>query len=576
MLFASGGRPSARRGTRNTRAPCLGGGGAALRAPAEALAEALADGRIRLLIACRAPSALPNPQLAPIQFPPIRFDPTTLDSAPPFPPVPVVAAVIMQDIQQLQLQQQLVSATLTPDQLPSDPPPASPPAPLADEKDFKSRYILSLETQLASAERLSNCEAATIALQKDVVLLRAEVQRLAAAVKASRPPELSHSLSKINNSLSPEQSPLPATRIFPRATRQSLLTRQSHSNLQSNEIVQQASGTSISEKPNKGTKPEDSSVEAEEESDAILEPLEFSSAPPAFLTNGEPNVLGYRAWTDIVRIRYPNFQRVTPAMSKAARFFREAHSIELVRLVARTSLKSNVTLAIPAQMHAKFLKYMEELFVQGTSGFFGDKNTEPFSSSPQIPGATAAAAALAIASSSSSLNFLASTSGSSTFPGSSAVSSKRKELGSSETVDFKRIKRTGNAIESAAASAERMTNVFETGHTDSSDMQYDLKKAVISKNGVRLIKYNIILAKIMKDFKNLPKEARVAIKKGVKSFLQHELKDQFEDCVITSDEPDKANTYGVPEGLLNEFKTWACSELQRCFPKLEVGDANLL
>ena len=57
----------------------------------------------------------------------------------------------------------------------------------------------------------------------------------------------------------------------------------------------------------------------------------------------------------------------------------------------------------------------------------------------------------------------------------------------------------------------------------------------------------------MKEFKNLSKEARIAIKRGVKAFLQYEMQDQFEECVIHSDDPERCHSYGIPDFLVEEF-----------------------
>ncbi|KAJ3392604.1 hypothetical protein HDU84_003853 [Entophlyctis sp. JEL0112] len=93
----------------------------------------------------------------------------------------------------------------------------------------------------------------------------------------------------------------------------------------------------------------------------------------------------------------------------------------------------------------------------------------------------------------------------------------------------------------------------------------------VSKSGLKLTKYNSILVKMMPDFKTLSREARVAIKRGVKLFLQHEMGDQFEECIFTV-EAAEHHTYGVPQHLLADFKKWAFAELSRVFPDKQILD----
>ncbi|KAJ3255023.1 hypothetical protein HDU77_003869 [Chytriomyces hyalinus] len=363
------------------------------------------------------------------------------------------------------------------------------------------------------------------------------------------------------------------------------------------------------------------------------EPLEFTSPAPELLTTGEKNTLKYRAWTDIVRVRYPNFQRVSPAMSKAARYFREENNLQLVRLVAQTSLKANVTLAIPEHAQQKFLRYMEDLFVQGNTGIFGDK-TNDYAASNQAPSSGSSSlpvnASMAVRQQRALSGIGSGASKSLDNPGGSVSSRKRSApagmpvvnthdfLGSSVTGYgggmvgapsaslTKRSRVLDYVNNDLAVSAESFSSVYDMatdpndsmmyvceegelvdpdleGHTEGSflksksgvsSLASNAQAFVFNKSGVKLIRYNLILQKLMREFKSLPKDARVAIKKGVKAFLQHEMGDQFEDCIITTSDADKVNTYGVPEFLMTEFKAWACQELGRCFPTCEILDRD--
>ncbi|KAJ3023374.1 UNVERIFIED_CONTAM: hypothetical protein HDU68_008640 [Siphonaria sp. JEL0065] len=86
-------------------------------------------------------------------------------------------------------------------------------------------------------------------------------------------------------------------------------------------------------------------------------------------------------------------------------------------------------------------------------------------------------------------------------------------------------------------------------------MDYHPSSKFVTQSGMRLTKYNSILVKLMPDFKSLSREARVAIKRGVKLFLQQEMGDHFSECMFTADGADH-HTYGVPDHLLEDFKAW--------------------
>ncbi|KAI8614524.1 hypothetical protein BC830DRAFT_373153 [Chytriomyces sp. MP71] len=83
---------------------------------------------------------------------------------------------------------------------------------------------------------------------------------------------------------------------------------------------------------------------------------------------------------------------------------------------------------------------------------------------------------------------------------------------------------------------------------------------------------------MMPDFKNLANDARVAIKRGVKQYLQHELGDAFDECLMMTgggaDGSAAKQTYGVPEHLIAEFQVWVYVELKKCFPDLVVLDPS--
>ncbi|KAJ3030710.1 UNVERIFIED_CONTAM: hypothetical protein HDU68_008099 [Siphonaria sp. JEL0065] len=337
------------------------------------------------------------------------------------------------------------------------------------------------------------------------------------------------------------------------------------------------------------------------------DPLEFDAPPPTHIAPGEPNPLNHRAWTDIVRVRYPNFQRVTPAMSKAARFFREQHHLPLVRLVAQTSMKANVTLAIPEYMQHRFLRYMEEMFVQPNSGVFGDRTclVEP----PNGNGHNATAgggggsrhhrglhanntkkrAAAAAPYNLPTSNYDNYDSADTHHPTASrhftttATNRKPRAFHYSTAASASMSHHPSHIIAPAAEPSDvsRFLDLDQKDHPIDLDQHDDLEEYGSGgggNNASGMIGGKSILQKLMKEFKSLPKDSRVAVKKGVKLFLQHEMADQFDECIIITG--DKVVTYGVPDHLVGEFTVWAirhCICVNRAVKKMlsENNDVHL-
>ncbi|KAJ3416754.1 hypothetical protein HDV05_000128 [Chytridiales sp. JEL 0842] len=82
---------------------------------------------------------------------------------------------------------------------------------------------------------------------------------------------------------------------------------------------------------------------------------------------------------------------------------------------------------------------------------------------------------------------------------------------------------------------------------------------VTTPNGLTLYRYNVAL----------PTEAKVAVKKAVRSFLLQEMGEKIKDCILWSESSD-FQTYGVPDFLVPKFNSWAAQELKRCFPNAEI------
>ncbi|KAJ3228788.1 hypothetical protein HDU81_005882 [Chytriomyces hyalinus] len=280
------------------------------------------------------------------------------------------------------------------------------------------------------------------------------------------------------------------------------------------------------------------------------------------------------AWTDIIRMRYPNFQRSTVQTSKHAREFIETRQIPFFRVTPTHSLgRSKPTYAIPPEMQKPFLDYFEEKF-SGT-GVLGRRR----------PGGDVFAGMPGYDDSFPEIE-----------PGTPATDDKNSQTGTREVGEGEPksassgVKRKAPAKRTAAKSEARKNSVTPdaerptaTEHADSSEAAAKKLKTTsskaVSKSGYILTRYNTIVNRMMPDFKTLSTEARVAIKKGVKQFLLHQLGATFDECLMmtptessgqTSAAPKQ--TYGVPEHIIPGFQQWVYVELKKCFPDLVVLD----
>ncbi|KAJ3231845.1 hypothetical protein HDU81_003496 [Chytriomyces hyalinus] len=103
------------------------------------------------------------------------------------------------------------------------------------------------------------------------------------------------------------------------------------------------------------------------------QPLQFPTPLQTRFSDGGFNVDNYRAWTDIIRVNHPTFQRASPPMSKHARLFLQKKSLSLHCVVPGSSIRiGKATFAIPESLHHEFMEYMEAAFL--SNGVFGDLN----------------------------------------------------------------------------------------------------------------------------------------------------------------------------------------------------------
>ncbi|KAJ3023375.1 UNVERIFIED_CONTAM: hypothetical protein HDU68_008641 [Siphonaria sp. JEL0065] len=272
-----------------------------------------------------------------------------------------------------------------------------------------------------------------------------------------------------------------------------------------------------------------------------------------------PNSL---AWTDIIRTRYPYFQRSTVQTSKHAREFIETRKIPFYRVTPTHTLgRSKPTYAIPPLLQKDFLEYFEERF--GAIGVLGKKLEE---------GAVVGGDGIGGSVQGDGIG--------GTFGGASAIEEqfdvskgKRKSVsgGSSSSHSFAATPAKRRAVkeeDDAATSA-----VANGGDAMDGSKRPKSAKLVVSKGGLALTRYNAIVNKMMPDFKTLSNDARLAIKRGVKQFLQHEMGNDFEECLMMTPADNGQTpkpTYGVPDHLVPGFQQWVFVELKKCFPHLVV------
>ncbi|KAJ3068923.1 hypothetical protein HDU98_007962 [Podochytrium sp. JEL0797] len=519
---------------------------------------------------------------------------------------------------------------------------------------FALKYTQSLEERLGIAGRLEEAESRANALVCDVRLLRAEAEALrriilsagiAAAVRAMPPasvlsPYVASSTSKASLALLPTgvlgaDHAVAKDEYIPKSRAARNRTSTSSSIDTTATLKNMPSPQSATHSPNQShptpnaTTSHTSSTSRKSSVVTSYSPQDPSSPPLP------PNSL---AWTDIIRTRYPNFQRSTVQTSKHAREFIETRKISFYRVTPTHSLgRSKPTYAIPPAFQKEFLEYFEDKFgVAGVlgkrrvggdvwtgqpgfdyavSGYPGEEEEEvvevdggaaasgtviPPVLEP-IPACAVNTVAVAPPAPIETLPALLAlpvveavtvtpaaplaatpapepdnTKNVSATPAASATSTgKRKSISGGGSASSKK-KAKEEDPEANHAGGDAITNSV------SKKSGVKVVKVVVSKGGLVLTRYNAIVNKMMPDFKTLSNEARLAIKRGVKQFLQHEMGDLFEECLMhTNPAPAAAAaggetghvpkpTYGVPEYLVPDFQQWVFVELKKCFPELVV------
>ncbi|KAI9330365.1 hypothetical protein DFJ73DRAFT_963994 [Zopfochytrium polystomum] len=76
-----------------------------------------------------------------------------------------------------------------------------------------------------------------------------------------------------------------------------------------------------------------------------------------------------------------------------------------------------------------------------------------------------------------------------------------------------------------------------------------------------------LVCRVVKDYKELSREARLALKKSVKKFLRQEFGDNMVNYTIWPQDQQHP-TYGIPPGLVHKFIDWCYEEISSSFPEI--------
>ncbi|KAI9350326.1 hypothetical protein BDR26DRAFT_852204 [Obelidium mucronatum] len=254
----------------------------------------------------------------------------------------------------------------------------------AANMSIKDKYILSLEEHCTVSDSLRVAETTAHALEKDVQLLQQEVETLKALVaeafnrKRTAPSSNLHSshASKKHNATS---APAGATGAITTPTGSATPVSTTHPIM-----TVPGSSTSSSAAPTtatpSGSPPKFNIPQSNSTVPKFMSPytpsdlaksLDFTLAPPPnMFPSGSPNTQGVRAWTDILRAKYPTFKRTSPSMSKSAKEFMGTKGNRLYVASLTGDRISRPTHAVPEEHITEFVAFMENLYLR--NGMFGD------------------------------------------------------------------------------------------------------------------------------------------------------------------------------------------------------------
>ncbi|KAI8840417.1 hypothetical protein BJ741DRAFT_597264, partial [Chytriomyces cf. hyalinus JEL632] len=219
------------------------------------------------------------------------------------------------------------------------------------QSSFQDKYISSLEEHCTASDALRTAEKVAHSLEKDVAALRAEITLLTQICEKNSlripPGTLCQGLIcwfPIVTDAQIQESTISLKRKIP--TQDAVLQQIA----QKIPAVFGASAPAVPAVP-------------------LNLPFELTE-PRELLADGTKNVKRVRAWTDIVRCKYPTFKRAAPAMSTAARkFIHDKGDSDMIQSKAGDKSTRPVH-AVSESLIPEFLKYMEDQFLK--NGLFGE------------------------------------------------------------------------------------------------------------------------------------------------------------------------------------------------------------
>ncbi|TPX71657.1 hypothetical protein CcCBS67573_g06074 [Chytriomyces confervae] len=265
---------------------------------------------------------------------------------------------------------------------------------------------------------------------------------------------------------------------------------------------------SAEESPVHAKKAPDSASKAPVQTVSVTElaPLRpYPTDPPKTLMDGSENTLRFRAWMDIVRYQKPGYVIVNATGLKMTTF-KKLYNFKEVRMVPETSTSkfSNGCYAIP--------EYLQQAFM---AHFKGDPRHVIVPEDHQTPFAGVPV---------------------------KIITSNQRASSTTRAVELQPVAAEENLAAAAAESKDHPRNPSEDTEKNGG--------SVVKPQGTRYIS---IIRGIMPEFQSLPDEARKAVKRGVRLFLEAELGASSSDWVLTK---GGGTMYMVPDSLVETFKEW--------------------
>ncbi|KAJ3029029.1 UNVERIFIED_CONTAM: hypothetical protein HDU68_000325 [Siphonaria sp. JEL0065] len=249
----------------------------------------------------------------------------------------------------------------------------------------KDAYILSLEQHCTVSDALRVAETVSHALEKDVQALQNEVETLKSLVGDSYPRKRGAPASIQPSDHAPKKQATlapPSTSTNPYPSSSTTTNPSPFPHLTESTPVSNAASSTITPSGSPPLYPQSYPASSNASVPKFMSPyvpseialsLDFTLAPPPnVFPSGSPNTRNLRAWTDILRAKYPTFKRTSPSMSKSAKEFMSKKNGGAKLYVASLTgdRVSRPTHAVGEEHIAEFVAFMEGLYLR--NGMFGE------------------------------------------------------------------------------------------------------------------------------------------------------------------------------------------------------------